>query len=173
MKSTTDGLVLAPGAFIDLQTHTIYSDGVWTPERVVNRTDGKRTYQPVLRFDDGGTLHLFYALSGIGLRHARRINGGWEDTSIFDVNAEGELGTLHAAIARDGQIHVVFGSSLPIYFRHDGCRWGMDFVKLDTGVAGTPSVMALALDGSGNPHLAYLLALSVSGEYRYAYPAGP
>jgi predicted metal-dependent phosphoesterase TrpH len=36
MKSTTNGLVLAPDAFIDLQTHTIFSDGVWTPEGLID-----------------------------------------------------------------------------------------------------------------------------------------
>jgi hypothetical protein len=149
---------------------SIRKDGVWTPEKVVSRTDGKKTYLPVLGYDDGGVLHLIYVLTGTGLRHARRINGAWEDTSIFDVNVEGEGGALHAAIARDGRIHVMYG---PIYFRYDGCRWDMDFVRLDTGVAGTATVMALALDGSGNPHLAYTIAFAMSTEYRYAYPSGP
>ncbi|MBZ0287456.1 MAG: PHP domain-containing protein, partial [Anaerolineae bacterium] len=36
MKATTDGLVLAADASIDLQTHTIWSDGAWTPEGLID-----------------------------------------------------------------------------------------------------------------------------------------
>ncbi len=36
MKSPTSHLVLAPDAVIDLQTHTLYSDGVWTPEQLID-----------------------------------------------------------------------------------------------------------------------------------------
>lgn len=36
MKSTTADLVLSPEAFIDLQTHTTYSDGRWAPEELVD-----------------------------------------------------------------------------------------------------------------------------------------
>ena len=31
----TDNLILAADAFIDLQLHTIYSDGQWTPEQLI------------------------------------------------------------------------------------------------------------------------------------------
>ena len=36
MKSTTSGLVLAADAAIDLQVHTHYSDGTWTPEALLD-----------------------------------------------------------------------------------------------------------------------------------------
>lgn len=36
MKLSTTNLVLAPDAAIDLQMHTIYSDGVWTPEQLLD-----------------------------------------------------------------------------------------------------------------------------------------
>jgi 3',5'-nucleoside bisphosphate phosphatase len=36
MKSSTAHLVLAADAAIDLQLHTIYSDGVWTPEQLID-----------------------------------------------------------------------------------------------------------------------------------------
>lgn len=36
MKSTTDGLVLVADAYIDLQTHTVLSDGVWTPQGLID-----------------------------------------------------------------------------------------------------------------------------------------
>src|SRR6187399_730082 len=36
VKATTEGLVLAADAVIDLQTHTILSDGVWTPEGLID-----------------------------------------------------------------------------------------------------------------------------------------
>lgn len=36
MEAFTTPLVLAPNAAIDLQLHTIYSDGVWTPEQLID-----------------------------------------------------------------------------------------------------------------------------------------
>lgn len=36
MKLSTSQLVLAPDAAIDLHLHTIYSDGVWTPEQLLD-----------------------------------------------------------------------------------------------------------------------------------------
>jgi predicted metal-dependent phosphoesterase TrpH len=36
LKSVTPHLVLAPDAAIDLQMHTIYSDGTWTPEQLID-----------------------------------------------------------------------------------------------------------------------------------------
>lgn len=35
MKLSTEGLVLAPDAAIDLQVHTHFSDGTWTPEALI------------------------------------------------------------------------------------------------------------------------------------------
>jgi hypothetical protein len=36
MNSSTTNLVLAPDAAVDLQLHTIYSDGSWTPEQLMD-----------------------------------------------------------------------------------------------------------------------------------------
>ncbi|GAC1661587.1 MAG: hypothetical protein NVS9B9_23200 [Ktedonobacteraceae bacterium] len=36
MKPLTAHLMLAPDAFIDLQMHTTYSDGRWTPEQLID-----------------------------------------------------------------------------------------------------------------------------------------
>lgn len=36
MTTSTTHLTLTPDAVIDLQTHTIYSDGVWTPEQLID-----------------------------------------------------------------------------------------------------------------------------------------
>ena len=36
MASLTTHLILAPETAIDLQMHTIYSDGVWTPEQLLD-----------------------------------------------------------------------------------------------------------------------------------------
>lgn len=36
MKPSTTHLVLAPDSFIDLQMHTTYSDGTWTPEQLID-----------------------------------------------------------------------------------------------------------------------------------------
>lgn len=36
MQSSTTHLILAPDAAIDLQLHTIYSDGTWTPEQLLD-----------------------------------------------------------------------------------------------------------------------------------------
>jgi len=36
VETVTPHLVLAPDAAIDLQLHTTYSDGTWTPERLID-----------------------------------------------------------------------------------------------------------------------------------------
>jgi len=36
MKLSTTDLVLAPDAFVDLQLHTTYSDGIWIPEQLID-----------------------------------------------------------------------------------------------------------------------------------------
>ncbi len=36
MEALTTHLVLAPDACIDLQLHTTYSDGTWTPEQLID-----------------------------------------------------------------------------------------------------------------------------------------
>jgi predicted metal-dependent phosphoesterase TrpH len=36
LETLTSQLVLAPEAAIDLQMHTIYSDGIWTPEQLID-----------------------------------------------------------------------------------------------------------------------------------------
>lgn len=36
MRLSTFNLALAPAAAIDLQTHTVYSDGVWTPDKLID-----------------------------------------------------------------------------------------------------------------------------------------
>lgn len=42
MEALTPPLVLAPDAAIDLQMHTIYSDGVWTPEQLIDHLVSKQ-----------------------------------------------------------------------------------------------------------------------------------
>lgn len=47
-------------------------------------------------------------------------------------------------------------------------------VKLDEGRTVSFTVLALALDAAGDPHLAYLANLEGALQYRYAYPvSGP
>jgi 3',5'-nucleoside bisphosphate phosphatase len=36
LKTSTTHLVLAPNAVVDLQTHTVYSDGTWTPHQLLD-----------------------------------------------------------------------------------------------------------------------------------------
>ena len=42
MELSTMGLVLAPEDSIDLQVHTTYSDGIWTPEQLLDHLAGER-----------------------------------------------------------------------------------------------------------------------------------
>lgn len=42
MKSTTTDLVLAPNTFVDLQTHTVYSDGRWTAQDLLDHAKRER-----------------------------------------------------------------------------------------------------------------------------------
>lgn len=42
MKALTPHFVLAPGAAIDLQMYTTYSDGTWTPEQLIEYLESER-----------------------------------------------------------------------------------------------------------------------------------
>jgi len=42
LKPLIPSLILAPDAAIDLQMHTIYSDGKWTPEQLIDYLVGEQ-----------------------------------------------------------------------------------------------------------------------------------
>jgi hypothetical protein len=146
---------------------SIRKEGVWTPERVVNAAEQMETAYPVLRYDEAGTLHLFYSLAAMGLRHARRGPAGWDDRPILDARLDSNVELL-VEMGKGGRIHAVAGVSLPLYLRYDGCRWEPQQVRF-VDEPGSPAELAMALDVAERPHFAYL-ASGKTAEIRYAYP---
>jgi hypothetical protein len=143
--------------------------GVWTTERVSPRTGAA----PVLRYDEEGTLHLFYVATGGGVRHARRRQvGGWEEQAVVERDVPNEnLATAHqlsVAIARNGEIHLLWAWNGIRYAFYDGCQWvSQEFTP--AGERGTRAFPAISLDASGKPNAAYFVGPPTS-EYRYAFP---
>jgi hypothetical protein len=82
MKSTTDGLVLAADAFIDLQTHTIFSDGAWTPEGLIDHFVregfGLAAITDHDRADTALELQKIAAEKGFHLLIAAEITAAWK-----------------------------------------------------------------------------------------------
>lgn len=109
MKKLRSGLVLAAEAPIDLQMHTIYSDGTWTPEQLLDHlvsegfglgaiTDHDRT-------DTAASLQELARRKGMPLLVAVEISAAWNDEPV-DVLCYGfepgpnELGEIAQEIAR-------------------------------------------------------------------------
>ncbi|MEO8612795.1 MAG: PHP domain-containing protein [Chloroflexota bacterium] len=82
MKSTTEGLVLAADAAVDLQTHTIYSDGLWTPEQLiehfVREGFGLAAITDHDRADTTAELQQIAAAKGFPLLIAAEITCAWK-----------------------------------------------------------------------------------------------
>src|SRR6188474_3052020 len=96
MPLSTAGLTLAPDAAIDLQLHTTYSDGTWTPEALIDHlmaggfglaaiTDHDRT-------DHIAALQALAITKGLPLLVATEISTTWRgemtDVLCFGFNPE-------------------------------------------------------------------------------------
>lgn len=106
MKLSTDGLTLAADASIDLQMHTTYSDGKWTPEALIDHlcaegfalaaiTDHDRT-------DHIGALQALAVAKGLPLLVATEISTTWrgEMTDVLCFGFEPENSAI-SAVADD------------------------------------------------------------------------
>ena len=82
MQSSTPHLVLAPDAAIDLQMHTIYSDGTWTPESLmdylVSEQFGLVAITDHDRVDTIASLQQLATQKGLPLLAAAEISASWK-----------------------------------------------------------------------------------------------
>lgn len=86
MEISTSGLVLAAGAAIDLQMHTIYSDGKWTPEQLldylVSEGFGLGAITDHDRVDTATSLQELARRKGMPLLVAVEISAAWNGEPV-------------------------------------------------------------------------------------------
>lgn len=109
MKPLTNNLVLAPDAAIDLQMHTINSDGIWTPEQLTDHLAGEQFGLVAItdhdRVDTISSLQQLGAQKQLPILAAVEMSTWWKDaaTDILCYNfdpANNFLSELTQDIAR-------------------------------------------------------------------------
>ncbi len=82
MRSLTPGLILAPGAAIDLQMHTTSSDGTWTPEGLIDYLVSERFGLVAItdhdRVDTAASLQELAARKLLPLLAAVEMSTSWK-----------------------------------------------------------------------------------------------
>lgn len=106
LETSTHGLVLAAAAAVDLQMHTIYSDGVWRPEQLldylVHAGFGLAAITDHDRVDTAAPLQALARQQGLPLLVAAEISASWhgEPTDVLCYGFEQRPGAL-AGVAQD------------------------------------------------------------------------
>jgi len=123
------------------------AEGDWTFE-VVPGVGGAN--EPSMAVDPAGAVHIVYSSADLEIRHATDASGDWVVASIdFDW---GGLSFPSIEIGPDGVIHVTYSTDADPtenrYARDDGAGWVLETIGPSNG-----SPVALALDGSGVPHV--------------------
>jgi predicted metal-dependent phosphoesterase TrpH len=82
LDALTSHLVLAPDAAIDLQMHTTYSDGTWTPEQLIDYLAGERFSLVAItdheRVDTVASLQHFAARKQLPVLAAVEMSTSWK-----------------------------------------------------------------------------------------------
>ncbi len=100
MKSLTTHLVLAPDASIDLQMHTTYSDGTWTPEQLIDYLVSEQFGLVAItdhdRVDTAATLQQLAAKKQLPLLTAVEMSTSWrgELTDVLCYGLDSEKNEL-------------------------------------------------------------------------------
>ncbi len=109
MELSTTGLVLAPDAAIDLQMHTIFSDGTWAPEQLLDHVASEQFGLVAItdhdRLDTAATLQQLAAHKRMPVLTAVEISTLWKgeptDVLCYGFTSEdNELGGIAQDIAR-------------------------------------------------------------------------
>lgn len=109
MELSTTGLVLAPDAAIDLQMHTTFSDGTWTPEQLLDHVAGEQFSLVAItdhdRLDTAATLQQLAKYKRMPVLTAVEISTLWKgeptDVLCYGFTSEGnDLGGIAHDIAR-------------------------------------------------------------------------
>src|SRR5258708_26107077 len=106
LEAVTLNLVLAPDAAIDLQLHTTYSDGTWTPEELIDYLVSERFGQAAItdhdRVDTVASLQRLAAEKRLPLLAAVEMSTSWkgEPTDVLCYGFDPEKNELND-LARD------------------------------------------------------------------------
>ncbi len=109
MEALTTHLVLAPDAAIDLQMHTLYSDGTWTPEQLIDYLVSERFGLVAItdhdRVDTAASLQHLAAEKRLPVLAAVEMSSSWKgeatDLLCYGFDAEkNELNDLAQDILR-------------------------------------------------------------------------
>ncbi len=106
MEASTTGLVLTSDAAIDLQTHTIFSDGTWTPEQLLGHVASEQFGLIAItdhdRMDTAATIQQLAARTRMPVLPAVEISASWkeEPTDVLCYGFTSEHNELRR-IARD------------------------------------------------------------------------
>src|SRR5713226_10768517 len=101
LEALTPHLVLAPDAAIDLQMHTIYSDGTWTPEQLIDYVVSERFGLICItdhdRVDTVASLQQLAAKKQLPLLAAVEMSTSWkgELTDVLCYGFDPEQNVLH------------------------------------------------------------------------------
>src|SRR6185437_732536 len=101
MDISTTSLVLAPDAAIDLQMHTTFSDGTWTPEQLldylVSEQFGLVAITDHERVDTVATLQRLAAQKQMPVLAAAEISASWkgEPTDVLCFGFASAQNALH------------------------------------------------------------------------------
>jgi len=101
LEALTPHLVLAPDAAIDLQMHTIYSDGTWTPEQLIEYLVSERFGLIAItdhdRVDTVASLQQLAAEKQLPLLAAVEMSTSWkgELTDVLCYGFDPEQNVLH------------------------------------------------------------------------------
>src|SRR5216684_5884284 len=106
LEALTPRLVLAPDAAIDLQMHTIYSDGTWTPEQLIEHVVSERFGLIAItdhdRVDTAPSLQQLAAEKQLPILAAVEMSTSWkgEPTDVLCYGFDPEQNVLHG-LAQD------------------------------------------------------------------------
>ncbi len=138
-----------PDPQVEYATASSY-DGSWSIEVVDTRTPGGG---PSLAFDDVGTPHVLYRVSGNTVIHAWHENGSWLKEDVTKGPNAGAF--VDVAADSQGDLHVAYSLSARgnsnyfdlNYAHYDGSAWSVEAVVDDCGWGA-----GIAVDSQDQPH---------------------
>jgi hypothetical protein len=156
----------------DSVKYAVLDGGTWVSETVESSAT-----LPSLALDDSGKPHIAYTRNGPSVRYAVRKDGGWASETVDGAAAESSL-----AMDALGNPHIAYADVRPVpphgpgeglkYARRTAAGWVIEIVDtLNCTDPSAGSSTSLALDSSGNRHIAYYDA--DNGDLKVAHAEAP